>query len=631
MTDVLERKAPPTPVIEITAPEFPPVVRVRRGDGVTDGFWLSAMVHWGATGPSPASYLEVPRDRFLSRVRWLPTACREHGVGIAWDPTARRFVQRLIRERELLDGALQGGAEATGRIRSLCDVGFQGELHEFQTRDLEAVLASSHGANFSVPGAGKTLVTLSAFALERFAGRVTRMVVVAPISAFEAWETESARWFDPPLRVRRYDGTIPPDVEILLVNYQRLETAHVGLAAFITSAPTQLVLDEAHRMKRGWTGQWGSNCLSLAYLAERRDVLTGTPAPNHPRDLRALVDFLWPGQASRLLPRAAMAPLPVPAAMHEMSRAIRPLFVRTTKAELELPPPTISLRRVPLQGLQKEIYETLTAQRLSPLIESIQERADFRRMGQVVMYLLEAATNPALLAVGSIPGDPPGFEHPPIAIPVDSRLGELIADYGRYETPAKFVELARIVSENASRGRKTLVWSNFVRNLELLTHQVLARLQPALVHGGIPAIHTGVDRERSREAQLERFREDPECFVLVANPAALAEGVSLHDICHDAVYLDRTFNAGQYLQSLDRIHRLGLSSDTETRATVLVTEDTIDTVVNDRVRQKSERLAAMLDDPELVAMSLPDEEVYGPVLDSAEDLAALFAHLRGER
>jgi hypothetical protein len=43
-----------------------------------------------------------------------------------------------------------------------------------------------------------------------------------------------------------------------------------------------------------------------------------------------------------------------------------------------------------------------------------------------------------------------------------------------------------------------------------------------------------------------------------ANLAAMAEGVSPRHTCHDAIYVDRTFNAGQYLQSLDRIHRLGL-------------------------------------------------------------------------
>jgi SNF2 family DNA or RNA helicase len=106
----------------------------------------------------------------------------------------------------------------------------------------------------------------------------------------------------------------------------------------------------------------------------------------------------------------------------------------------------------------------------------------------------------------------------------------------------------------------------------------------------------------------------------------MSEGVSLHRACHDAIYLERTFNAGQYLQSVDRIHRLGLDPGTETRITFLVSEGTIDEVVDDRIRVKAERLAEMLSDPNLVTMSLPDEETSSSSIDP-EDLDALFGHL----
>jgi SNF2 family DNA or RNA helicase len=159
---------------------------------------------------------------------------------------------------------------------------------------------------------------------------------------------------------------------------------------------------------------------------------------------------------------------------------------------------------------------------------------------------------------------------------------------------------------------------------------MLAGLNPAIVHGGIPSVVTSPDAPRTREDELRRFRGDPECWVLLANPAAMAEGVSLHTACHDAIYVERTFNAGQYLQSLDRIHRLGLTE--ETRVTFLVTRNTIDEVVRDRVRAKSEHMALLLGDPGMLTMALPDEDDVGEPLDPTDmaDLAALFAHLRGD-
>jgi hypothetical protein len=109
----------------------------------------------------------------------------------------------------------------------------------------------------------------------------------------------------------------------------------------------------------------------------------------------------------------------------------------------------------------------------------------------------------------------------------------------------------------------------------------------------------------------------------------MGEGISLHHWCHDAIYVERTFNAGQYLQSQDRIHRLGLEPGVVTRITLLVTNETIDRTVDHRVRIKAETLAAMLNDPDLLTFALPDEEDYGPAID-ATDLAALVEHVSGD-
>ncbi len=166
-------------------------------------------------------------------------------------------------------------------------------------------------------------------------------------------------------------------------------------------------------------------------------------------------------------------------------------------------------------------------------------------------------------------------------------------------------------------------------NLTELTEHVLAPYEPAMIRGDVPA-ETTRPGERSRATELRRFRTDENCSVLVANPAAMSEGVSLHQECHDAVYLDRTFNAGHYLHSLDRIHRLGLAEDIVTRMTFLVAVGTIDETVDQRLRIKAERLSQMLDDEDLVAMALPDEEEgYGEVIDP-DDLEVLFGHLRDD-
>jgi hypothetical protein len=121
-------------------------------------------------------------------------------------------------------------------------------------------------------------------------------------------------------------------------------------------------------------------------------------------------------------------------------------------------------------------------------------------------------------------------------------------------------------------------------------------------------------------------------MVLLANPATLGEGVSLHQVCHEAVYVDRSFNAGHYLQSVDRIHRLGLDPDVETNVMFLVSAGSIEERVRQLIEAKARRLGQLMDDPHLVTMSLPSDDDVCPDdgLPSEEDVGALFDYLRGE-
>lgn len=310
--------------------------------------------------------------------------------------------------------------------------------------------------------------------------------------------------------------------------------------------------------------------------------------------------------------------------MTEVNDTIRPLFVRTKKHELDLPPIEFNPVLVNPGPVQRDIYEAMR-DRYAGLFElDRRDQEMFRQMGEVLMYLLQAASSPRLLSASA--RQPRSYRYPPLEIPAGSRLARLIDTYADHEVPAKIAQACAIVSDNASDGKKTLVWSNFPGNLLDLERQ-LAGLQPALVYGGIPTRDAAGRDARSREDELDRFRTDPACNVLLANPAAMSEGISLHQVCHEAIYIDRTFNAGQYLQSLDRIHRLGLNPDVRTRITLLLTAGTIDERVDHRVAAKTQRLAGLLDDPQLVRLALPDEDDYGEPVDEPDDLDEILQHL----
>ncbi len=608
-------------------------VQVGRSEDVSDVLWGKVCAEWGTRGDNPGQMIVTPNRTFLAHLQWLPEACKRFQTGLVWSDEAKRFVAGAIDQVKAIS-AIQSGIVSLSdeQVQArLSRTRFARELRPFQVRDAGRLLALRNGANFSVPGAGKTTVTYAVYEAERHTERVSRLLVVAPLSAFDAWMSEAEVCFTESPVVYRYDGrNIPSNAEVVLVNYQRLPDQVDSLAQWVQSAPTHLVLDEAHRIKKGWEGAWGRSALELAFLPARRDILTGTPAPQSLKDVVALIDFLWPTQARRILPRDIFSSSPQPQLAVSVSEAIAPLFVRTTKADLNLPEPQYRVREVPLTGLQRDIYFALRNQYAGDPALARTDRVGLARLGKIVMYLLQAATNPALLPIG---GDTPATSilprFPSVPVPAEADLLSLISRYPEHEVSPKLAALMQLLDTNAKAGRKTLVWTNFIANIRVLM-KLLSGLKPARVYGAIPSEVTQASADLTREAELKRFREDSDCLVLIANPGAMSEGVSLHRTCHDAVYLDRTFNAGHYLQSVDRIHRLGMDEH-DTNITFLVTQETIDVTANQRIAAKAETMGGILNDPSILQMALPDEDdVESQQLIDQDDLVVIAEHLRGD-
>lgn len=550
---------------------------------------------------------DVSLDDLLVHLREL-ASWPSTDTEVRWQAELLQLVESNAQDAAALDGELENALPATS-VPAADTPSYDYRLTDFQNRDLRKLLSLAHGANFSVPGAGKTRVTLAAYESRRAEDRVGRMLVVCPKSAFESWLVESDEFFGAGVvRVAIMDSAAVPAAEIVLVNYERLPDACADLVRLLQSQRTFLVLDEAHRMKLGPKGAWGSACFALGPYAASRMILTGTPAPNGARDLENLLAFVWPGLGRQTVQRAL-----TDGDLRRASVRLRPLFARTTKKELDLPPVSTTVRLLEFPPLHRELYQALIGQYSGDWRGG---EPDVEALGRILLYLLMAATTPALLAVGSSRYEALPYRIPPLTPRPDSTLGELMRDLPHYEMSPKYREVLALVSANAERGRKTLVWSTFVRNLTSL-ERLLHKFQPAVVHGG----------SADRDSALARFREDPSCMVLLSNPATLGEGVSLHHVCHDAVYVDRDFAAGRFLQSLDRIHRLGLAPDVETHVTVLLSKDTIDEVVASRLATKLSFMGTVLDDPALLELEDLDEEPSALIGMNDDDLSALVAHL----
>lgn len=575
-----------------------------------------------------ATTLDVPWTTVLSIVREFAPLQRKQGFHFSPVGPAKERIDQFVREyksvREARGTLAQQftAAEIDNRLHA---VGFtKRQLKTFQERDLARLIALSNGANFSVPGAGKTTVTFALYLLLKQPGQ--HLLVVAPKNAFMAWQevvrdcidATAANGNAEPFTVLTGGAdTIAPLLESgatrFLITYDQLIRIPTIIIAYLSRRRVHLILDESHRMKAGMASQRGSLLLSLASLPVRRDILSGTPMPQSPSDLQSQLDFLWPGAGLGLKIVKGAAPRQV----------LGNLYVRTTKTELGLPKPHRHFIHVEMDPGQEALYSIVRSEALKQLSSlKYERRIDVYGARRSVMTLLELSANP-LLALRAM------AETSNLA-----QIGSGIVDKVIAEGPSrKMREVAALARQLSRENRKTVIWTIFTDTI-LEMEKLLADLNPVTLYGAIP---TGEEEgEDTRESRIKRFHEDPACSVIIGNPAAAGEGISLHEACHDAIYLDRSYNTTHYLQSIDRIHRLGLAPDVETNIHIFQTVapkgiGSIDRSVNRRLATKLRNLQQLLDDPDLHELALDEENAADPTNYGIEfdDLIDLIEELEG--
>jgi len=498
------------------------------------------------------------------------------------------------------------------------------QLRDFQLRDLSHLLALSNGANFSVPGAGKTTVTFALHMLTRQPGQ--QFIVVAPKAAFQAWMDIVSECMDeeaPDGGAEEFTLLIGPEAEIrnalhsgatrFIISYDMVIRQQGLLATHFAATPTHLVLDEAHRMKAGWQSQRGAFFLRTADDPVRRDILTGTPMPQAASDMESQLDFLWPGHGYGLEISHGRPPREV----------LGNLYVRTTKTELGLPPAERHFIDVGMDSGQLALYSIVRNEFIRDYSKQLSRGmgdAQFLRARRSVMRLLQLSINPTL-ALSAMAND--DFQ-------VDSAILDLVLEEGHSSKMRAVMDHAYSL---AQEGKKCVIWTIFTDTIQSFV-SALADLNPVYIHGGVPS---GLpDDPECREGRIRRFHEDSGCYVLVANPAAAGEGISLHTVCHNAIYADRSYVSTHYLQSIDRIHRLGLGPDEETHIHIYRSKappviGSIDMSVGRRLVEKIRKMQQLLDDPDLHEIAFDEEEAADPLDYDVEikDIIDLISELEG--
>ena len=183
------------------------------------------------------------------------------------------------------------------------------KLTDAQIRDTAKVVSLRNGANFSVPGAGKTTVALAVHLLTR--SENTYLLITAPKNAFGAWDEVVKDCMEPTIirewSIARLSGgydNIRAELQNppmrMMISYDQLVRVQDLIARFLATHSAHLILDESHRMKAGDRSRRGGALLRLAHLPVRRDILSGTPHSPLYRGYRTPAGLPVAGSRARL-------------------------------------------------------------------------------------------------------------------------------------------------------------------------------------------------------------------------------------------------------------------------------------------------------------------------------------------
>jgi len=372
-------------------------------------------------------------------------------------------------------------------------------------------------------GLGKThqgMALLASILGERPEGRV---LVVAPTSVIYHWK-DKLQTFCPGITAAIYHGT-DRDLEGNLRRFQVMISTYGTLrndAELFDGKTFDLILfDEIQKLKNKQTKAYKS----LSKLRGRCKIgLTGTPIENHIRELKSLMDLVFPGYlgSDRHFNRYYVDPIvkldsqPAKDAVRAM---IKPFIMRRNKSEvlLELPAKTEDLRTYHLSSYERELYhEGKETGKEGLKLDSSNRMHIWSLIGK----LKQLCDHPALFFGNT--------------------------DYNAYPS-TKWEMFKELLDEAMDSGEKVVVFTQYLGMVEMFAHY-LASLE--IDH----AVITGATRDR--QEQQRRFQEDEGCKVFIGSIMAAGVGIDL-TAASIAIHYDRWWNPAVEEQATDRIHRIG--------------------------------------------------------------------------
>ena len=455
-------------------------------------------------------------------------------------------------------------------------------LVDKQIEVVSHIVNMERSLNFSVPGSGKTATVIGAFEylnnFPRYDKRhIDKLLVIGPINCSKSWRDEydivsfesnnhrtlniieSGDRFDK-AQILAHDY---PTSRLIIINYESVITLEKELYELVDDK-TMIVFDEIHRIKN-ITSEKYKVLYKVTKNTRYRIALTGTPLPNGYIDLYNIISLLHDDYTSSYFGMYHSELISIDRAFknngiqnNELNRLIQPFYMRISKTDLNVPPANPDhLIEVQVNEKEKKLYEKIGKE-----YKSFHKMIKFQEVGIIPFKCFDIADDE----------------------------NEASIDFYKVNLDEYYTSKIRTFLNVLKKGnRKCVVWCLFVDSINLIT-MILQKegYKAQAIYGSIA--------QDERDRIIDKFNFSNEVEIIVTNPAILAESVSLHKACHDAHYLEYNYNLYQYLQSRDRIHRLGLKEMDETNYYLYVNkytdniEESADYIILRALKTKEKRM-----------------------------------------
>lgn len=511
-------------------------------------------------------------------------------------------------------------------------------LRDYQVRASYFLTLIKSGFDFSVPGAGKTIISYVFYHYLIKNNEINCLFVVGPKSASNAWLEEYKTCFgvEPDLEdlsnkesklVRAYLLSSKQNhKQITFINFDKFRLLNNEISYYMKNKKVLLIVDEAHKVKNP-NAKVTKTALSLANFAKYRLLLTGTPMPNGYEDLYSLCKIAYPSLDILPFSYGELKTYSKNGVSQDKEKmiinSINSFYSRVSKKYLlsigELKEPFFYYSTVEMNEKQKKIYDFL-----DNIFVNIENKVDqtlrIVLMKAILIRKMQTSSNPILLKKTLIDSfdeiasellpevendneiDPDKLKKMKIQLEVvekyinqelyKSNIAVLIDDFNNNKMVNKNISAVTLAMKLVSENKKVVLWDTFVSNMIALK-SLLSEfgLESQVINGQV----TGEERKKI----IENFRNG-DLNVLIASPATLSESISLHRACQNSIYVNRNFNAAQFIQSKDRIHRINMPVDTTASYYFLSNESTIDIDISESLEKKEQRMLKILDSEEIV-------------------------------